>query len=89
MVEREPTRIGEPAEQLVLSAFQPGDVVCWHDARGRRVGRFVGVIAAGRRRGEAEVSIGGTLAPARLLRVPLERLRPRVDPYRDSISSIR
>ena len=62
--------------QLALAPFGPGDPVAWHDPRGRRVGRFVRVIATGPRRGQAEVAIGGTLMPERLLRVPLERLRP-------------
>ncbi|MEW6582612.1 MAG: hypothetical protein AB1416_07625 [Actinomycetota bacterium] len=62
-------------EQLVLAPFAPGDVVAWHDERGRRVGRFVGVVARGRHRGAAQVALGGTLAPERIVRVPLDRLR--------------
>lgn len=71
-----PAQPSPPQGQLALSAFTPGEAVVWHDARGRRVGRFVRVIASGPRRGQAEVAIGGTLMPEQVLRVPLERLRP-------------
>jgi hypothetical protein len=64
-----------PDGQMALSPFAPGDVVAWHDERGRRVGRFVGVVAKGRHRGAAEVAMGGTLGPERVVRVPLGRLR--------------
>jgi hypothetical protein len=69
--------VSGPAEQLGLSPFVPGDTVAWHDDRGRRVGRFVRVVTRGPRRGMAEVEMGGNLGPARVVRVPMDRLRAR------------
>lgn len=66
---------GRPDGQMALSPFAPGEVVAWQDERGRRVGRFVGVVTHGRHRGLAEVAMGGTLGPARVVRVAPERLR--------------
>jgi hypothetical protein len=62
-------------EQLVLSPFAPGDLVSWQSERGRRVGRFVGIVDRGRRRGLAEVAIGGRLMPEERLWVVAGRLR--------------
>src|SRR5437899_990766 len=67
-------RVGE--KQLVLTTFAPGDLVSWQSERGRRVGRFVGVVDRGRRRGLAEVVIGGKLMREERLWVPPARLRP-------------
>ena len=64
-----------PGEQMALAPFVTGDVVTWQDERGRRVGRFLRVVARGPRRGAAEVELGGSLGPARVVRIPLERLR--------------
>jgi hypothetical protein len=61
---------------MALAPFVPGDMVAWHDDRGRRVGRFVRVVTHGPRRGAAEVEIGGSLGPARVVRVPVDRLMP-------------
>jgi len=60
----------------VLSRFAPGDLVSWQSERGRRVGRFVGVVGRGRRRGLAEVVIGGKLMREERVWVPPARLRP-------------
>ena len=58
-------------EQLGLSPFSPGQTVIWWDERGRRTGRFVGVITRGRHRGDAEVALGGAITAERVVRVPL------------------
>jgi hypothetical protein len=63
-----------PGEQLALSAFAPGDVVSYYGDRGRRIGRFLGVASRGRRRGLAEISLGGNLMPERRIWVAPERL---------------
>jgi hypothetical protein len=62
-------------EQLALAPIPAGTVVTWHDARGRRAGRFLRVVPRGRQRGMAEVALGGRIGPERVVRVPLERLR--------------
>lgn len=62
-------------EQLALAPFSDGQMVAWQDERGRRVGRFVRVVPRGPRRGVAEVEMGGSLGPPRVVRVALERLR--------------
>ena len=61
-------------EQLGLSPFVEGDLVQWRGARGRRTGRFVGVVVRGRHRGSAEVAVGGALVEERIVRVPLTDL---------------
>jgi hypothetical protein len=61
---------------MALAPFAAGDMVVWRDDRGRRVGRFVRVVPNGPRRGAAEVEIGGSLGPARAVRVPVDRLVP-------------
>ncbi len=58
-------------EQLGLSPFVAGDLVQWWDARGRRTGRFVGVVVRGPHRGAAEVAVGGALVEERIVRVPM------------------
>ena len=63
-------------EQLGLSPFSPGQTVTWWDERGRRTGRFVGVITRGRHRGDAEVALGGAITAERLVRVAVGRLSP-------------
>lgn len=63
-----------PMEQLGLSPFAEGDLVQWWDTRGRRTGRFVGVIVRGRHRGAAEVAVGGSLVEERVVRVPMADL---------------
>lgn len=63
-----------PVDQLGLSPFVAGDLVQWWDARGRRTGRFIGVIARGPHRGTAEVAVGGALVEERIIRVPLADL---------------
>jgi hypothetical protein len=65
-----------PVDQLGLSPFIPGDTVAWWDDRGRRTGRFVGVVTRGRHRGAAEVALGGAISVKRVVRVPLDRLSP-------------
>jgi hypothetical protein len=67
--------VTERQEQLALAPFAPGDTVAWHDERGRRVGRFLRVVPRGPRRGEAEVVLGGSLGPERVVRVSVDRLR--------------
>ena len=57
-------------DQLGLSPFVAGDLVQWWDARGRRTGRFIGVIVRGPHRGAAEVAVGGALVEERIIRVP-------------------
>lgn len=61
-------------DQLGLSPFIEGDLVQWWDARGRRTGRYVGVIVRGRHRGAAEVAVGGALVDERIVRVPIADL---------------
>jgi hypothetical protein len=61
--------------QLVLSPFAPGALVSFLASRGRRVGRFVGIVDRGRRRGLAEVAIGGRLMPEERAWVAPEALR--------------
>jgi hypothetical protein len=58
-------------DQLGLSPFVAGDLVQWWDSRGRRTGRFVGVIVRGPHRGAAEVAVGGALVEERIVRVPM------------------
>ena len=60
-----------PVDQLGLSPFTAGDLVQWWDARGRRTGRFIGVIVRGPHRGAAEVAVGGALVEERIVRVPM------------------
>lgn len=59
-------------EQLGLSPFVEGELVQWWDARGRRTGRFVGLIVRGPHRGDAEVAVGGTIVAERIVRGPLD-----------------
>ena len=61
-------------EQLGLSPFVEGELVQWWDARGRRTGRFVGIVVRGRHRGAAEVAVGGALVAERVVRVALTDL---------------
>ena len=45
-------------DHIPLTPFSPGDEVSWHTEAGWRTGRFVRVLAAGRERGLAEVTLG-------------------------------
>jgi hypothetical protein len=54
--------------------FVAGELVQWWDARGRRTGRFVGVVVRGRHRGAAQVAVGGTIVAERIMRVPMDGL---------------
>lgn len=67
--------MSDRGEQLALAPFSAGEMVAWQDERGRRVGRFLRVVPRGPRRGMAEVEMGGSLGPPRVVRVSLDRLR--------------
>ena len=70
----EPAAAAGQAQQLVLSPFAAGDMVRFYSERGWRTGRFVQVAARGRRRGLAEVAIGGRLLAEERVWVAPDRL---------------
>jgi hypothetical protein len=45
-------------DQIPLTPFTPGDQVSWPGESGWRSGRFVRLVAGGRRRGLAQVTLG-------------------------------
>jgi hypothetical protein len=52
-----------PKDHIPLPPFSPGEQVSWPSEAGWRTGRFVRMVAAGRRRGLAEVTLGRTGPP--------------------------
>ena len=65
-----------PVDQLGLSPFIPGDRVAWWDDRGRRTGRFVGVVTRGRHRGAADGRARWRNQRGTRRALPLDRLSP-------------